>query len=161
MEDSERRQFLNRLCPCCALDPEMVDLPLCCDPIELTPYGSGYPVYFNMLKFAGSLCVVLALFNIYKLVVNMNSNTCTYNAFSIINFSAKQKDQCVQDWITVHSVVNYGPSNVDINDKYIMLAFLVVYYLMIAIYQAYLDRLSATLQQSADTASHWSVQVYI
>lgn len=127
--------------------------------MELAPLGQGYVTYFNMIKFTSCLTFILAIFNIWKLRENMMSHFCKFSQTAIVNFSVKQRDVCVQDWVTVHSVVNYGGSRFDIIDRLVMIGYLLLFILLVGLYQVYLDKISLIAAQKHNTASHWTVVV--
>ena len=127
--------------------------------MELAPLGQGYVTYFNMIKFVSCLTILLAIVNIWKLTENMKSHFCKASQQALLNFSVKQRDVCMQDWITVHSVVNYGGSRFDLNDRLMMVGYLLLFIILVGLYQVYLDKISLIAALKHSTASHWSVVV--
>ena len=114
-----------------------------------------------MIKFVGFLSFLLAIFNIWKLVINLNSDFCQISQQPILQFAIKQRDICIQDWITVHSVVNYGGSRFDLTDRVIMILYLTAFLLLVSIFQLYLDKVALLTTLKHNTAAHWSVVVGI
>ncbi len=153
----QQKLQLERLCPCCGLDPQVEPHSLCCDNMELSDHGSGYILFFCLEKLAFIICLALAALSIYKLYVNLDGKYCisvddpVYKAFlSAINV-------CIKDWITIHSVANYGMQNK--NDKLLMIAFFVILLLFLAYYQVYLKKISHNADQGNDVPSDWTVVV--
>lgn len=153
MGDWERASFIKQSCPCCYLNPNMKQLKLWCDVKELAPYGTGYVSYFILLKLAAFLCFLMALVNIWKIKENINAGRCVSSS------DVEVSDACKRDWITRHSIVNYGEHKFDVTDRVIMLIFLAVYLLLVSLHSIYVQHIENKLQEQTADQSEWSIVV--
>jgi hypothetical protein len=145
-------------------DPEAPMLSLCCDPIELAGYGPGYVIYFSMLKLTLFLCLVLGLVNIAKIYRNFHSERCnsTDQIFAIdLNLSNQDNTVCRKDWITYHSVANYGAAKYDYIDRATMGVFFAFYTIVIGLYNCYLEILSKRVKRESSTPANWTLAVRV
>ncbi len=57
------------ICPCCTRRVDRSPLPINCSTNELAYLGSGYPLYFDFIKFCGIILLILfassGAFNLY------------------------------------------------------------------------------------------------
>ena len=113
MDLNQQMESLNRLCPCCGIDPENKPLSIFCPNMELVDLGEGYVLYFKMLIYFGLLSIVFYGIGIYKVIVNLRGDGCSVNAVSISGsdlqrFSSENLPPCHSDWVNPHSIANYG-----------------------------------------------------
>lgn len=129
MTPEEQMQVINRLCPCCGVDPQSIDLPVGCDNMDLADLGAGYVMYFKMVIFFGIIMILFSIISVIKAISNSTKGYCTTSTSSVsISSNAaiyplKGWQVCSFDWITAHSVANYGVMNVDSQEKTWVLIF--------------------------------------
>lgn len=150
----EQKRQIERLCPCCGRDPEITPIDLTCDTIELADFGSGFVAYFSLVKFlVFALCIFGAL-SIYKIQADVNGRFClTEDQASKLPSSSFI---CVKDWITRHSVANYG-FEVDTTDKALMCVFFGIMLFAVGIFNAYSKKLAEEIDTKNDLPSDWTV----
>lgn len=156
---SQQKLKLGQLCPCCGLDTEIADFSFCCDPHQLSDFGSGYVLLFILMKFLGILMLVLTVVNAFKVYRNLSSNYCFSANDPIIQIIGNGLNLCIQDWITVHSIANYGLTVVDTWDKWIMVIYLILQNCFISAYGVYSKGEQIKIDQINDTPSDWTVMV--
>jgi hypothetical protein len=159
MDELDKKDLFRQACPCCGLNPSTNQFPLCVDSLELGSYGPGYVTYFSMVKFCMLLSFIFAVMNIPKLIRNLNGAQCIASDGPLLVFSIRQTNVCRQDWITTHSVSNYGTKNRDTLDRLIMAIYLVVQLLLVSIYSAYLEGLSVKIRAETEDPRHWTLMV--
>ena len=153
----QQKAQLERLCPCCGLDPNVTPHGICCDIQEFADYGSCYVMFFSIEKVCFLICLILALLNIYKIQANLNGDACVSSSNPIVNIILQTTQICIEDWITSHSVANYGKQ--DNADKLIMIGFFVLMVLVVGFFQAYLGKLASVTDNNNDVPSDWTVVV--
>lgn len=153
----QQKQQLERLCPCCGLDPQVKPLPLCCDILQLADQGTGYILFFSLQNLGALICLVLALVNIYKIIANLRGEACFKVDDPIFRGILVASNVCISDWITVHSVANYGKQ--DTLDKLLMVLFLVIMLLLLGLYVRKFRKLASIADVGNDVPSDWTVVV--
>lgn len=159
MNEKELEQLKNQVCPCCLLDPNITEYRLCDGPESLGELGSGYVAFFKLMKLCIGLCFLLALANIYKVVANVKGNFCFNVDDPIYDLVKLIPIVCGRDWITVHSLANYGGSKVDYADKGIMLGYFALFLVILVFFYPHLKHLGEMIDKKSDVPSDWTVQV--
>lgn len=159
MDEPDKKELFRQACPCCGLNPSTDQFPLCVDSLELGSYGPGYVTYFSMVKFCMLLSLIFAVFNFPKLLRNLNGAQCLASDQPLAVFSIRQTDTCRQDWMTTHSISNYGTSRQDPLDRLLMAVFLLVQLLLVSVYTAYLEGLSVKIRVETEDPKHWTLMV--
>lgn len=157
---------LNRLCPCCGVDPQYIDLPITCDNMDLADLGAGYVMYFKLVIFFGALMVLFSVINVIKALSNTTKGHCLSSSATtkdITNTSLYYTKQgypvCTLDWVTVHSVANYGIENVDTTEKTWVFIFFLVYWFMLSGIKSYVKKTNKLIDINNDTPSDWTLIV--
>lgn len=160
----EQIELLERLCPCCGLDPVMEPHSLCCDIKEFSDYGSGFVIFFSMQKLACFFLLVLGAISLYSLIRNVKANHCIddsqYSA-EIMQY-ASALGVCTRDWTNFHSIanyLNYKDLKIDVYDKLLMIAFGLFVMLCVSLYSAYMKMLAVEIDMDSDVPEDWTVAV--
>ena len=134
--------------------------------MDLAHLGVGYVLYFKLIIFFCLLMLVFLVINILKVVANVSQNNCVPPSDAYIGMSAAGKyyfgkgyPVCKLDWITIHSVANYGIQNLDISEKACVFTFFIVYWSILALCQRYIKRTNYEIDQHNDTPSDWTIIV--
>ena len=159
MESIEKKEYFRGACPCCGLNPEAEPFSMCCDPVDLGMHGPGYVSFFVLLKFCIVLSIIFSVINIPKLIRNLNGTNCVPTNNAMITFNIRQLGPCKQDWITVHSISNYGTEYLDWLDRSAMCVFLLIQLIVISIFSAYLDSLSNKMKAQIEDPKEWTLKV--
>src|SRR3990167_578612 len=168
---TEQAAVIQRLCPCCGVDPEGKELSMCCDNMELADLGAGYVMYFKLVIAFGLIVILVCIPSIFKLAKNVSSNRClsetdlTNPKVTIQNeyflYSLAQKDPdliCLKDWITVHSVANFG-WNKDTSERDWSVFLVLIYWVILSFIKVYIKRTNKTIDVKNDTPSDWTLMV--
>ena len=154
---------INRLCPCCGVDPQFLELPVNCDNLDLADLGAGYVMYFKMVIFFGCIMILFSIINIIKAISNTTKGYCTTSTTTISSTSnaalyvLKGWPVCSFDWITAHSVANYGVMNVDSQEKTWVLIFFLFYWFTLSGLKSYIKKTNKLIDVSNDTPSDWTL----
>lgn len=156
----QKKDSLQRLCKCCGLDPELPTFELCCDTYELSNFGSGYVLYFHLMKQCLALCALLLLFSIYKLQKNWKGKMC-FDPNQVPGGIDKLIDLrlCVKDWVTVHSYANSVEKSFDATDKSLMIIFFAFYFMIVSCFGAFMNKADKQVDANNDIPSDWTVEV--
>ena len=138
----------------------MKPLWLCCDIVKLSEYGSGYIAFFSLTKLCFWLCMLFIGFNIPKIIRNTRGTNCLQSDDPNYDFAKTIKQNCVKDWIATHSIANWGYS-IDYVEKYIMLGYFALFYIVLTFYYPYLAKLGEEIDKESNVPSDWTVQVAI
>ena len=92
----------------------------------------------------------MSLFQIPKVIRNMSSDLCV---------SVRVGDVCQRNWITVHSVANFGAHSVDLQDKFVTLGSLILFGLLIGCYKRIAETKIQQVQPKTSSASDWTVKI--
>lgn len=141
---------MARVCPCCLQDPQAAPFSLFCHIDELASCGLGYPLYFQLIKYAVLMCIVMGILEIPKIVRNVSANSCKETA---------PVNVCQRDWITMHSVANYGTSRLDIDDKLWSIISVGLFLLLLEVVRYQTSKKIERLSPETSSASDWSVQI--
>ncbi len=117
--------------------------------------GSGYVLYFKMVIFFGGISVFFCLINVIKAISNISKGFCKSDQKAYLLLG----HQCVRDWVTVHSVVNYSIFAEDTTEKAWMLVFWIVYALVLSICKVYIKRTNKSVDVMNDTPADWTLMV--
>ncbi|EAR89313.2 phage head-tail family protein, putative (macronuclear) [Tetrahymena thermophila SB210] len=103
-----------QICQCCGQFVQKEHLSIKHDILQLSFLGSGYPMYFEFLKFCIILQTILFFLNgLYGLLTNGAFGTACLSQEEINNLSHDiQNDQCYWNWITVVSLGNKSEQKV-------------------------------------------------
>jgi hypothetical protein len=123
--------------------------------MELADMGSGYVLYFKMVIFFGCISVFFCLINVIKAISNVSAGFCKTDQKAYVALG----HQCVRDWVTVHSVVNYSIFKEDGTEKAWMLVFWIVYSLALSICKVYIKRTNKSVDVMNDTPADWTLMV--
>lgn len=160
MTSEQKKDSVKRLCKCCGLDPELPTFELCCDTYELSNFGSGYVLYFHLMKQCLALCILLLLFSLYKLQKNWNGKMCLDPETSIGGVDLLNNLRlCVKDWVTVHSYANSFDGSFDATDKALMIIYFGIYFMIISCFGAFMNKANQQVDANNDIPSDWTVEV--
>ena len=90
-------------CKCCNLNTNKIQHSLCAG-VEISENGESFALYFYFLKLLFFLGFIIALSQIPKVVTNIEAGRCS-------NYEGVEG--CDQNYITVHSIANFGESKLD------------------------------------------------
>lgn len=75
IEDSKPTE----LCPCCGYVVSRTKLSLCCDIMDLSFMGSGFPCFYNFIKYCFIMLMSLLLLSgAWNLVTNYYGTNCNH-----------------------------------------------------------------------------------
>lgn len=157
----ELQKMKERVCRCCGLDPQVKNhpIPLCCDNVvELADYGSGYVAFFSLTKLCFWLCFVFIIFNIDKIKRNVDTNNCFSSNDPNYHYLISLEGSCGRDWVTVHSIANYG-YGIDYYDKGVMLGFFGALIIILTLYYPYFKGLCEKIDKASSVPSDWTIQM--
>ena len=158
----QKKESLKRLCKCCGLDPELPTYDLCCDTYELSNFGSGYVLFFHLMKLCLGLCVLLLLFSLYKLQKNWNGKGCIDpNDYPGGLSELTNRGYCVRDWVTVHSYANSYDGKFDVRDKSLMIVYFGFYFLIVSFFGAFMNKANEQVDANNDIPGDWTVEVRV
>lgn len=158
MTDAELKQLKDNVCPCCLLDTRIQPYGLCEDLIDLGEMGAGYVAFFKLIKLLIFLCFLFALANIYKIIANSKGTNCFDTSSELYQAVKSQPTVCGRDWVTLHSIANYG-FKIDYIDKGIVLGYFFVFLLVLIFYYPNFSTLGERIDKKSDLPSDWTVQV--
>lgn len=118
--------------------------------------GAGYVAFFTLIKVIIFLCFLFSLANIYKVVANVKGSNCFDTKSDLYDLIKTQAAVCGRDWITIHSIANYG-FQIDWVDKGIMLGFYFVFLLYLIFYFPTFSNIGETIDKKSDMPSDWTV----
>jgi hypothetical protein len=122
--------------------------------LEIADFGSGFVAFFSLVKFLiFALCIFGAL-NIYKIQADINGKFCL--ADDQARNAPNSSFTCVRDWVTRHSLANYG-FEVDQTDKALMCVFFGILLFAVSIFYAYSKKLAEQIDIKNDMPSDWTV----
>lgn len=161
MENQEKK--FKRLCPCCGVDPEFQPFSIFCDSMQLAEIGEGYVLYFKLILYIGIFTSIFVAINIYKVTVNFMGTYC------IPRPSGQQPDtqlsdsitdpQCFDDWITPHSIANYGVRNIDVPERSLMVIYLGLSWIVLAYIYNKVLKIDQQIDCKNDTPSDFTLMV--
>lgn len=155
----EQKQVLGSLCPCCGLDRDLEKFELCAPIIKIADYGTGYVLLFTLIKFMAMLLVILIGINVYKVIKNLEGEFCFDSNDTVILNLVGFSNYCIKDWITTHSIANYGLQRVDYYDKIAMFVYLIGQIVLISAYYVYSTGLNIMVDKKNDTPSDWTIML--
>jgi hypothetical protein len=167
----EQVQIIERLCPCCGVDPEVTPLSLCCDNMELAELGAGYVMYFKITILFGIIWLVFAFINIWKVIANFKGTQCYTDSYindvrnaveaARISYDKVQFENslCRKDWITAPSRANYGINKEDTNEATWLIVFFIAYQFALALIKSYIKKTNAEIDKRSDLPSDWTLIV--
>lgn len=163
MSQEQQLQSLNRLCPCCGIDPENEPISIFSSNMELADLGEGYVLLFKLMAYFGLLALCFYAINIYKIAVNLKGDICS----SSVNLSGKdlqaysreRMPPCHSDWVNPHSVANYGLTRVDIVERALMVAYLGLFWLAMGYIYGKAMAICRDIDEANDTPCDWSLAV--
>lgn len=167
MTPAEQVELTQRLCTCCGVDPVNTKLGIFCNNMDLGDLGAGYVMYFRMIIFFTGIWCFYLLINVIKVISNMKGSYCsdssTYFSSTGVADSAKYLalgyPPCTSDWITVHSVANYGTIIVDEQEKSWVMIFFIAYWVFLSLCKAWLKSTNLQIDVNNDTPSDWTLIV--
>jgi hypothetical protein len=168
---TEQAAVIQRLCPCCGVDPESKQLALCCDNMDLADLGAGYVMYFKLVIAFGLIMIVVCVPSVFKLMRTVNSNECLTesdlknpavllkNTYYLYAVSKKDMNVvCTKDWITIHSIANYGWTK-DTAERDWSIFLVLAYWVILSFIKIYIKRTNKTIDVKNDTPSDWTLMV--
>ena len=162
MSQEQQLQSLDRLCPCCGIDPEKEPFSIFCSNMELADLGEGYVLLFKLMAYFGLLAVCFYAINIYKIVANLKGEICSQSAVEISGkdlqaYSRDRMPPCHADWVNPHSAANYGLARVDLVERALMVAYLGVFWLAMAIIYGKAIAVCRDIDEANDTPCDWTL----
>ena len=115
--------------------------------------GAGYVVYFKMVTFFGIIITLFVLINFIKIISNIRGTQCSGGIYAF------QYQPCVKDWITVHSVANYGIQKEDGTEKGWVLVYWIAYSMALSVCKLYIKSTNKEVDKLNDTPSDWTMMV--
>jgi hypothetical protein len=168
---TEQAAVIQRLCPCCGVDPESKPLSLCCDNMDLADLGAGYVMYFKLVIAFGLIMIVACVPSFFKLSRTVSGNECLSesdlsnptlllkNTYYLYGMARKDMNViCTKDWITVHSIANYGWSK-DTTERDWSVFLVLLYWVILSFIKTYIKRTNKTIDVKNDTPSDWTLMV--
>lgn len=168
MNPTEQLDLIQRLCPCCGVDPATTPLGVCCNNMDLADLGAGYVMYFKMIIFFGVIWVFYLVINAVKVLANTKKGYCTSKDNLVFKANSTEPElqyiknglpPCSLDWVTLHSQANYGIMNVDTDEKTFVLLFFIAYWFFLSICKQWLKKTNKQIDNSNDTPSDWTLIV--
>lgn len=161
MNAQEQLEALNRLCPCCGVDSQSVPLSIFCRRTDLAELGAGYVIFFEMLLNYAFILVGLSIICIIKVVDNFNSSWCQsdLSLTNKVGYAKLKLQPCHRDWISHHSVANYGILITDHADLLRMVIAMFVYWVIMAVCKQNINNLTEELDRLSDTPNDWTMMV--
>ena len=102
------------VCDCCGYPAENQLIPLCSSSKELLFLGSGFPLFFNFIKYGiGLLFMILMIAGCYNLITNVESADCN-DSLEILG------KKCTADTFTQTSLLNKANSQQFLNSQEIL-----------------------------------------
>ena len=93
------------VCDCCGYPVENRLIPICCTNKDLLFLGSGFPLFFEFMKYGiGMLFMIMLIAGLYNISTNIDSNDCS------TGLEIHDKP-CVHDYFTDTSLVNKALHN--------------------------------------------------
>lgn len=131
--------------------------------MELAEIGEGYVIFFKLIVYLGWICTVFVAINIYKTTVNFMGSYCIprpNGQAQDTTLSDQFSDpQCFVDWITPHSIANYGVRNVDMPERSMMVIYLGLLCIALAIFYNRILKIDQLIDCKNDTPSDFTLQV--
>ena len=158
MNAQDQIELIDRLCPCCGVDPVYHPLSICCDNMDLADLGAGYVMYFRMIIFFSGIWIFYLIINVIKVIANLRGSGCKLGGIDS-PYLTMGLPACSADWITVHSIANYGIILVDTTEKSWVLIFFIAYWAFLSMCKAWLKRTNKLIDISNDTPSDWTIIV--
>jgi hypothetical protein len=169
MNAQEQIDMINRLCPCCGVDPTYHPLPICCDNMEFADLGAGYVMYFRMITFFSGIWLFYLLINVIKVFANVRGDYCTSkntvsslavnSSSNALMYTKLSLPICSLDWVTSHSVANYGTLIADGTEKSWVMVFFIAYWAFLSLCKAWLKKTNKQIDINNDTPSDWTLIV--
>ena len=143
------------ICPCCGLPVSGELIPVCCELYNLYPLGSGYVLYFRLLKYSiwllGLLFLTSGLFNTITSGLN---NGCSQKDGS------NGSEYCIQDLIVTFTIANKRTS-FDLLEIQMILNMLTVFMIIIFFQYIYykVRKTIAETDEQTITPSDYTIMV--
>ena len=153
---------MNRLCPCCGSVSEVKPLKVTCKNTELADIGSGYVMFFKLITWYAGLMLVFAIIAVVKAIANANGDGCLSTADLPPNsdpYTSASLPVCVKDWVSVHSVANYGIFKTDESELLWMMMVLIVNWVVLSAFHQLVGVTAKQAEKLSDTPSDWTVMV--
>lgn len=99
----------------------------------------------------------MSLMNIYKFFVNIDGKACVEEKNPELIKRLQAMRICISDWITSHSVANYGKQ--DVYDKLFMVGFLILMLIILAWTIVVIKRLISVTDYLNDVPEDWTIAV--
>jgi len=129
-------------------------LAICAENEELKFLGSGFPLFYNFLKYCMFILLVLLLSNgVYNLYTNYNGDFCTENG-------DKEEDGCKLNWMSKLSLPNKmnNPSAMQIQqDLNLVSCFLIIVILLL--FRRSQRRINAEIDELQNSPSDYTIMV--
>lgn len=164
MSVEEQLEAMARVCPCCGVDPKAEEFKITCNNMDLAELGAGYVIYFKMIIVFGGIALGVAILNVFKLVNNLQGSRCVSGGQLQADADSRVYvglgyPPCEFDWISAHSVANFGIDRVDDSEKSVTLVCCVAYWLVLAFVKNWIKRVNKEIDRMNDTPSDWTLMV--
>jgi hypothetical protein len=107
LEQQKAQLLVEPRCSCCGALVVKEPFDLCIDPLELDYLGSGYPLYFDFLKYCGWFLILLILTaGAYSFLSNGYGKYCTDSTTAPTQNQAGVQIVCPKQFWTTYSFVN-------------------------------------------------------
>ena len=118
-----------------------------------------------MVIFFGCIMILFSIINIIKAISNTTKGYCTTSKSTLsldsnaAIYVVKGWPVCSFDWITAHSIANYGVTNVDSQEKSWVLIFFLFYWFTLSGLKSYIKKTNKLIDVNNDTPSDWTLIV--
>lgn len=131
--------------------------------MQLAEIGEGYVLYFKLIIYVGWFAVIFFAINIYKTAVNFMGSYCiarpTNQQPDTTLSDASADPQCFIDWITPHSIANYGVRNIDMAERAMMVIYLGIFWGALALFYHLVMKIDGVIDCKNDTPSDYTLLV--
>ena len=115
MNEEELHTYLREVCPCCGSYPPYEELEKLPDAVTLNQLGLGYGLAAVKTKLWMWIFGLCALLSLYMVIRNILGKQCLSEEqasdptiLSTNQYLLKRLTPCKKDWVTIHSIANYG-----------------------------------------------------
>lgn len=152
----------GNICHCCGLveEPDSHNISSAENPYTYRAGGAGYVMFFKLNVVNLVIIVLLCIVNIYKILANLFGGYCV----SIDSGSTSYKDNiklpvCYLDWVTIHSAANYGVTNIDYAERYLLLIMFFTHSFFLAAGNYYISYIAEWIDGRDLNASDYAVLI--
>ena len=130
--------------------------------MELAENGSGYVMFFKLAIWYGFIMVAFSAISVLKAIENVRGTSCTSEDNPSTTFDVyllTGLPVCVKDWVSIHSVANYGIYKFDNTELSWMLIAMCASWFVLAVYHHQILVTNKEVDRLSDTPSDWTLMV--